>query len=147
LKNASRFEWFLEKAMEIGVSEIIPLLTERTERQHLRTDRLEQILVSALVQSQQVWLPGLRQLTPFDQLLTASGYDRRLIAWLGDAPSTDYPKPDDRPTLVLIGPEGDFTPEEAAKALTAGYVPVTLGKNRLRTETAGVVAAALLCIG
>jgi 16S rRNA (uracil1498-N3)-methyltransferase len=145
LKNASRFEWFLEKATEIGVSEIIPLLCDRTERQHLRSDRLHNILVSALLQSQQTWLPVLRPLTAFQQLLVRRD-DRRLIAWLGEDAAA-LPVPDRRPTLILIGPEGDFTPWEAVAALNDGYIPVTLGKNRLRTETAGVVAATLLCIG
>jgi 16S rRNA (uracil1498-N3)-methyltransferase len=146
LKNASRFEWFLEKATEIGVGAIIPLLSERTEREQLRADRLQQILVSALLQSQQAWLPVLRPLTPFSKL-DGNDDDRRLIAWLGDGKQAGPPTPDNRPTLILIGPEGGFTPEEAADALQNGYTPVTLGKNRLRTETAGVVAASLLCIG
>jgi 16S rRNA (uracil1498-N3)-methyltransferase len=145
LKNASRFEWFLEKATEIGVSEIIPLLCDRTERQHLRPDRLHNILVSALLQSQQAWLPVLRPLTAFELLLGRRD-DRRLIAWLGENAAAP-PVPDRQPTLILIGPEGDFTPAEAAAALHDGYLPVTLGRNRLRTETAGVVAATLLCIG
>jgi 16S rRNA (uracil1498-N3)-methyltransferase len=145
LKNASRFEWFLEKATEIGVSEIIPLLCDRTERQHLRPDRLHNILVSALLQSQQAWLPLLRPLTAFEMLLGRRD-DRRLIAWLGEHAAAP-PVPERQPTLILIGPEGDFTPAEAAAALEDGYLPVTLGKNRLRTETAGVVAATLLCIG
>jgi 16S rRNA (uracil1498-N3)-methyltransferase len=147
LKNASRFEWFLEKATEIGVAEIIPLLCDRTERQHLRADRLHNILVSALLQSQQAWLPVLRSATPLVQLLDAPEFDHRLIAWMGERSTNAYPRPQTGPTLILIGPEGDFTAEEAASALARQYFPVTLGKNRLRTETAGVVAAALLCIG
>jgi 16S rRNA (uracil1498-N3)-methyltransferase len=147
LKNASRFEWFVEKATEIGVSEIIPLMTDRTERQHLRPDRLQNILVSALLQSQQTWMPVMRPPTPFAQLMEEPGVDRHLIAWLGDPQKAVYPRPDNRSTLILIGPEGDFTAEEAASALGRQYVPVTLGMNRLRTETAGVVAATLLCIG
>src|SRR5579863_6981226 len=82
LKNASRFEWFLEKATEIGVAEIVPLMSDRTERQHLRAERLHHILVSALLQSQQPWLPVLRTATPLAQLLEAPGFDRRLIAWM-----------------------------------------------------------------
>jgi len=147
LKNASRFEWFLEKATEIGVAEIIPLLCDRTERQHLRADRLHNILVSALLQSQQAWLPVLRSATPLVQLLDAPEFDHRLIAWMEERSTNAYPRPQTGPTLILIGPEGDFTAEEAASALARQYIPVTLGKNRLRTETAGVVAAALLCIG
>jgi 16S rRNA (uracil1498-N3)-methyltransferase len=147
LKNASRFEWFLEKATEIGVTAIIPLMTERTERQHLRPDRLQNILVSALLQSQQVWLPVLRPATPLAQLLEGAGFDRRLVARMEEHSANVYPLPQAGSTLILIGPEGDFTPEEVAAALAREYIPVTLGKNRLRTETAGVVAATLLCIG
>jgi 16S rRNA (uracil1498-N3)-methyltransferase len=147
LKNASRLEWFLEKATEIGIAEIIPLITDRTGRQHLRSDRLHNILVSALLQSQQAWLPVLRPAIPFAQLLEAPGFDRRLIAWMEERSANAYPVPQAGSTLILIGPEGDFTPEEAAAALARKYIPVTLGKNRLRTETAGVVAATLLCIG
>jgi 16S rRNA (uracil1498-N3)-methyltransferase len=147
LKNASRFEWFLEKATEIGVTEIIPLMTDRTERQHLRADRLHNILVSGLLQSQQAWLPVLWPSTPFAQLLDEPGFDRRLIAWMEDRSTSVYPGPQAGSTQVLIGPEGDFTQEEAASALDRQFIPITLGKNRLRTETAGIVAATLLCIG
>src|SRR5580658_784470 len=134
LKNASRFEWFLEKATEIGVAESIPLMTDRTERQHLRAERLHNILLSALLQSQQAWLPVLRKATPLAQLLEAPEFDRRLIAWMEERSANSYPRPQAGSTLILIGPEGDFTPEEAASALARHYIPVTLGKNRLRTE-------------
>jgi 16S rRNA (uracil1498-N3)-methyltransferase len=156
VKNASRFEWFLEKSTEIGVSEIIPLLCERTERQHLRHDRLHNILVSALLQSQQAWLPVLHPPAPFAQLITEPSYDHRLIAHLLEAPRPTEALADWRTravpapaqtTLILIGPEGDFSADEVTTALKNGFVPVTLGENRLRTETAGVVAATLLCIG
>ncbi len=173
LKNASRFEWFLEKATEIGVGEIIPLLCERTERQHIRQDRLQHILVSALLQSQQTWLPVLRPPTPFSTGVKDAEYTHRLIAhcleeprptedlaaWrrrriTGADPSPASLSPAVSPakssattSLILIGPEGDFSPEEVTLALKEGFVPVTLGDNRLRTETAGVVAATLLCIG
>src|ERR1700722_3209817 len=89
-KNASRFEWFLEKATEIGVSEVIPLMTEHTERQHLRMDRLQNILVSAMLQSQQAWVPVLRAPSVFREVLDAKGYDRRFIAWLGDHQTAEY---------------------------------------------------------
>jgi 16S rRNA (uracil1498-N3)-methyltransferase len=156
IKNTSRFEWFLEKSTEIGVSEIIPLLCERTERQHLRHDRLHNILVSALLQSQQTWLPVLRPPAPFAQLIMEPSHDHRLIAHLLEAPrptealagwrSRAVPAAT-QTTLILIGPEGDFSVEEVTTALKNEFVPVTLGENRLRTETAGVVAATLLCIG
>src|ERR1700744_5281644 len=152
LKNASRFEWFLEKATEIGVGEIIPLLCERTERQHIRQDRLQHILVSALLQSQQTWMPVLRPPTPFSQWVKEAGYADRLIAHCLEEPRPTedlaaWRRHPPTTSLILIGPEGDFSPEEVTLALKEGFVPVTLGGNRLRTETAGVVAATLLCIG
>jgi 16S rRNA (uracil1498-N3)-methyltransferase len=149
LKNASRFEWFLEKATEIGVGEIIPLLCEHTERQHTRQDRLQSILISALLQSQQSWLPVLREPTLFTPFIASVHYDRRLIAHCLEAPRpTDALTGSPTPTqLILIGPEGDFSPKEVEAAIRKEFVPVTLGANRLRTETAGVVAATLLCIG
>lgn len=162
LKNASRFEWFLEKATEIGVSTIIPLLCERTERQSIRTDRLRNILVSAMLQSQQAWMPELPEPIPYAQVIREAAADsQRLIAHCLEAPraTTDLATlvhegeatltQEDRSsanTEILIGPEGDFSPKEVDMALTAGYLPVSLGRNRLRTETAGVVAATLLCI-
>ena len=161
VKHTARFEWFLEKATEIGVSAIIPLLCERTERQSIRTDRLRNILVSAMLQSQQAWLPVLTEPTSFSQLLaqapTAQGY----IAHLLEAPrataslafvTREQPVPIAGPhaaragATILIGPEGDFSPKEVEAALAANITPVSLGQNRLRTETAGIVAATLLCI-
>lgn len=149
LKNVSRMEWFLEKATEIGVAEIIPLLCQRTEKQHIRHDRMQQILVSAMLQSQQVWLPELQEMLAFSVVLSRSEYDRRYIAHclpelrqslrtLGPATTRQ---------LLLIGPEGDFSPDEIQQALHQGFEPVALGENRLRTETAGIVGATLLCIG
>jgi len=147
LKNASRLEWFLEKATEIGVSEIIPMLCERTEKQHFRYDRMQNILVAAMIQSQQVWLPQLHQPTAFDKVISDSNYVDKLIAHCEEekkeavsAYSTSTS------AIILIGPEGDFTPSEIEAALSVGFKPVTLGNARLRTETAGVVAATLLSI-
>ncbi|WEK37567.1 MAG: RsmE family RNA methyltransferase [Candidatus Pseudobacter hemicellulosilyticus] len=151
LKNNSRLEWFLEKATEIGVTEIIPLLCERTERQHFRHDRMNSILISAMLQSQQAWLPVLHEPVAFPQLFRLEDIGKipqRLIAHCEPAEKqslTAIPGSDTR--LLLIGPEGDFTPEEIALALEHGFVPVSLGETRLRTETAGVVAAALLKMG
>jgi len=149
LKNMSRFEWFLEKATEIGVSAVIPLLCERTERASIRLERLRQIAVSALLQSQQTWLPDLAAPTSFADLIRSAAAPARYIAHCLESP---------RPTaglaaaetsassLILIGPEGDFSSKEVDSALANGFLPVTLGSNRLRTETAGIVAATLLCI-
>lgn len=162
LKNANRFEWFLEKATEIGVGEIIPLLCDRTEKQHFRQDRMQNILVSAMIQSQQTRLPSSHAPTPFSQLIEQSLYDQRFIAHCldeveariplaaamrdrGTAPSdTDDSISGASSSLILIGPEGDFSPAEINLAFRHGFLPVMLGETRLRTETAGVVASALL---
>ena len=146
LKNASRFEWFLEKATEIGVREIIPLLCERTERQHFRYDRMQSITVAAMLQSQQCWLPLLHQPTPLYQVVVKNDYtDKRIAHCVAEEDRiliNALPVHSD--VQILIGPEGDFTSNEIALALQQGYKPVSLGNTRLRTETAGVMASALL---
>jgi 16S rRNA (uracil1498-N3)-methyltransferase len=150
IKNASRFEWFLEKATEIGVNEIYPLICERTEKEKFRFDRMQNILVSAMLQSQQTWLPQLHEPTIFGNVLTAGGYAQKFIAHCveGDKKSlSDYfSNEHNTSTLVLIGPEGDFTSTEISQALSNDFIPVAMGDTRLRTETAGIVAATLLCI-
>lgn len=148
VKNVSRLEWFLEKATEVGVAEIIPLLCHRTEKQHFRYDRMQQILVSAMLQSQQVWLPVLQEPQGFTALVQQSGFDQKWIAHCleTDRRSLRLQGPATGKQVLLIGPEGDFTPEEIELAISNGYVPVTLGNTRLRTETAGLVGATLLCI-
>lgn len=148
VKNAARFEWFLEKATEIGVGEIIPLLCERTEKEKFRHDRMNNILVSAMLQSQQTWLPLLHPPTAFTEVLEFSAYSNRYIAHClpqQKQPLYGFSKQLHEGSLMLIGPEGDFTEKEIEAALQKGFVPVTLGNTRLRTETAGMVAAALLC--
>ncbi|MEJ8840997.1 RsmE family RNA methyltransferase [Lacibacter sp. H375] len=150
VKNASRFEWFLEKATEIGVTEIIPLLSERTERQHFRYDRMKGIVVSAMLQSQQSWMPVLHQPVKFEQLKTMQFENSlKLIAHCEETEKNSFSNFQIEKfsnAIILIGPEGDFTNEEINQAIAAGYKPIMLGETRLRTETAGVVAAALLCI-
>lgn len=146
LKNASRFEWLLEKATEIGVARIVPLVCHRTERTHLRQDRLRAILVSAMLQSQQAWLPRLDEPTSFGSFVDQASPSgaARLIAHCMEGEKEalhliNDSLPDAR--VMLVGPEGDFTPEELTLALEAGYRPVGLGTTRLRTETAAFVAA------
>lgn len=150
LKNASRFEWFLEKATEIGVNEIIPMTCERTEKEKLRHDRLQSILVSAMLQSQQCWLPVLHEPIAFELLFrqeevanTAQKFIAHCIAD-GKANLTDLVNESLPSQIILIGPEGDFTKEEVDMALRHHFVPVSLGDTRLRAETAGMVAATLL---
>ena len=147
LKNTSRFEWFLEKATEIGVSEIIPLLCERTEKEKFRFDRMQQILISAMLQSQQCWLPVLHQPTEFKNIITQKN-DRKFIAHCIDeekTPLTNEQINQSTSVLILIGPEGDFTEKEIAVAIENIFQPISLGGTRLRTETAGMFAAVVLC--
>lgn len=152
VKNASRFEWFLEKATELGVTEIIPLLCERTERQHFRYDRMQGILVSAMLQSQQTWLPVLQAPIKFDNYIQQAATTARLQKYIAHCVDTDRQSLAEMPnksmnnTTILIGPEGDFSITEIESALAHQFIPVTLGETRLRTETAGVTAAVLLCI-
>ncbi len=147
LKNAARFEWFLEKATEIGVREIVPLLCTRTEKQHYKADRFQNIVISAMLQSRQVWLPVLHLPTAFETVVKDSQFTQKLIAHcIDNQQKNDLNSLAISPggTQMLIGPEGDFTVAEIELALHHHYQPVSLGSTRLRTETAGVVASALL---
>lgn len=147
VKNPVRFEWFLEKAAEIGITEIFPLLCTRTEKQHFREDRMKNVLVSALLQSRQAWLPRLHAPLKFDLVVNQPGFQQKFIAHCAEEEKQSLAAGVVDATasqLVLIGPEGDFTPAEIALALQKGFSPVALGATRLRTETAGMVAAVLL---
>lgn len=150
VKNASRFEWFLEKATEIGVNEIIPLICERTERQHFRYERMKGILVSAMLQSQQVWLPVLREPVRYEDLMNLKSEDSlKLIAHCEETERqqlSNLQVKQSSNSIILIGPEGDFSPGEIELALNHNFQPVALGETRLRTETAGMVAAVMMCI-
>lgn len=141
-KQIDRFEWFLEKATEIGIQEITPLRCKRSERTNIRQDRLEKILVSAMKQSLQSRLPTLRPLTTFSEFLKNIREPQRFIAWCPEEPPPHLNKllQPATDTLLLIGPEGDFTPDEVVLAQEKGFLPVNLGPTRLRTETAGLVA-------
>jgi 16S rRNA (uracil1498-N3)-methyltransferase len=154
LKNTNRLEWFLEKATEIGVTEIIPLVCERTEKTAFKFERIKSILISALLQSQQTHLPVLHEPVKFDKLVTQQpDHCAKYIAHCEDE-NNKQPlaiQSNNLPTvtgvtnkLILIGPEGDFTRQEIDTALKNNFTPVSLGNTRLRTETAGVVAAVLL---
>lgn len=148
VKNNTRFEWFLEKATEIGVAEIVPIICERTEKQHFKWERMNSILVSAMLQSQQCWLPKLSQPVLFKDLLTQRLSSQKFIAHCEEsnekvALTSMHPFNE---SIIIIGPEGDFSKAEITSALTCNFIPVTLGDTRLRTETAGIVAATLLCI-
>lgn len=148
-KNSSRFEWFLEKATEIGINEIIPLICERTAKEKFRYDRMKGILISAMLQSQQTWLPQLHQPAAFYEVVKTALQQQRFIAHClpeEKRPLNNQLINGSTDQLILIGPEGDFTPNEINTALQNGFAPVALGNTRLRTETAGMVAAAILKI-
>ncbi len=140
-KNIDRFEWVLEKATEVGVDRIQPILTEHSERTRLRNDRLERVLEAAMKQSLRAWLPELGELLPFAEAVASLTGDR-FLAYLGERGSgllRDLARPD-MDTVVAVGPEGGFSVGEAELARTAGFRFASLGPQRLRTETAAVVA-------
>jgi 16S rRNA (uracil1498-N3)-methyltransferase len=147
VKNNTRFEWFLEKVTEISVSEIVPLICSRTEKTAFKFDRMKSILVSAMLQSQQCWLPVLQEPTKFNELVKSSAQQQKFIAHcIDDAKRSlaDLSNATLSSKIILIGPEGDFTADEIELALQNHYSAVSLGETRLRTETAGIVAATLL---
>ena len=152
-KNIERLEWMVEKCTEIGVDEITPLLCRFSERKNLRNDRLEKIILSAAKQSLTPYLPKLNPLTDFGTFIDPSNSPSR--GGIGDESKMDkfiaHCYKDEkrelkdvlkkgRDVLILIGPEGDFSEQEVEMAIANGFVPVGLGRSRLRTETAGVVA-------
>jgi 16S rRNA (uracil1498-N3)-methyltransferase len=143
-KNIDRFEWFLEKATELGVTEISPLITRRSEREKLKHDRLQKILISAMKQSLRLRLPKLNEMASLQNflLLHSSGGQQKLIAHCRQPDLSALKKiyQPNAPVILLIGPEGDFTADEITLAEENRYVSVSLGKARLRTETAGLVA-------
>jgi len=141
-KNIDRYEWFLEKATEIGISKIIPVFSEHSERKNIKPERLNKILVSAMKQSQRAFLPLLENSVKFNDLVNSEFEGNKFIAHCEEEqknPLKDEVKKDEN-VLILIGPEGDFSTDEINLALSKGFKPVSLGESRLRTETAGLVA-------
>jgi 16S rRNA (uracil1498-N3)-methyltransferase len=142
-KNIDRFEWFLEKATEIGIDEITPLICENSERVIIKPERLEKIIISAMKQSLKTFKPSIHPIVRINQFIeqnidglqnyiaTCDGDNRQLLKNICQP---------EKKTMVLVGPEGDFSSDEVHLALKAGFVPVSLGTSRLRTETAGIVA-------
>ena len=141
-KNISRFEWFLEKATEIGIDEITPLLCERSERKTIRNERLDKVIVSAMKQSVKAYKPELNRITKFTEFVCVKHSFNKFIAWCDKKSNPELKelvtKGDD--TLILIGPEGDFSSEEVQQATKNGFQSIQMGTSRLRTETAGLVA-------
>lgn len=141
-KNIERFEWFLEKCTEIGIDEITPILCQFSERKVIKRERLEKILISAAKQSLKATIPLLNELSPIDAVLKNKTETDCFIAHCYTQKRNSFLQvcPPEKSVLILIGPEGDFSQSEVENALTAGFVPVSLGDSRLRTETAGIVA-------
>lgn len=141
-KNIERFEWFLEKTTEVGIDKVTPLLCEHSERKSVNPERLERILVSAMKQSGKAYLPKLMNFMKFRDLVMNASEDIKLIAYCGDFTYTHIKNHlvMGKSVLILIGPEGDFSPDEVSFAVNHGFKTIGLGESRLRTETAGVVA-------
>ncbi len=145
LKNLTRLEWLLEKATEMGVYEIMPLLCEHTLFEKFKLERFQNILQSAMIQSQQVWLPVLGTPVKFKEAIQNQKQAQKLIAHCEDGDKVDIKKIDpSSDLLLLIGPEGDFSSTEIELALTNNYQAIHLGPTRLRTETAALFALSVL---
>jgi 16S rRNA (uracil1498-N3)-methyltransferase len=141
-KMNDRYEWFLEKATEIGIHEITPIICDRSERKVVNTERFEKILLTAMKQSNVLFLPKLNKAIPFKEFIKLKNEGLQLIAHCEETDKNSLKsvlKPDENVT-VLIGPEGDFSEKEIELAMANKYIPVSLGNTRLRTETAAIVA-------
>ncbi len=144
-KNTSRNEWLLEKATELGVASIIPLSATRTEKERIRIDRWHNILVSAMLQSQQYYLPHLAEITSLNEVIATYKPEQKLLAHCISTRQrrkiADVLKPQ-KETLILIGPEGDFTADEVTLCEQNGFTAISLATQRLRTETAAMSVCA-----
>lgn len=145
-KNISRFEWFLEKATEIGIDEITPIISNRSERKHLNLERMNKILISAMKQSLKAHLPKINKCIKFKDFIAKCNCQRKLIAHCGETVKTPLQKKIkiNENSCILIGPEGDFTKEEVELAKQNRFDFVSLGENRLRTETAGIYSCSIV---
>lgn len=142
-KSIDRIEWFIEKATEVGIDHLTPLLCDHSERRQIKHDRLEKILISAIKQSQKAVLPQLDEMISFNEFIREDLGKNKLIAHCYEDETklplqNIYKKGED--VLILIGPEGDFSEEEVKESLENGFKSISLGKSRLRTETAALVA-------
>jgi 16S rRNA (uracil1498-N3)-methyltransferase len=141
-KNIARFEWFIEKAVEIGIDEVTPLICEHSERTKINGDRLLKIAIAAMKQSGRKWLPKINEAVSFNTFTGKDYQTKKAIAYVSenhnDLLKNYFIQGED--ALILIGPEGDFSKQEIEQAIKNGYHPISLGENRLRTETAALVA-------
>jgi 16S rRNA (uracil1498-N3)-methyltransferase len=146
-KNIDRFEWFLEKATEIGIDTIYPMVCEKSERDVIKNERLEKIIMAAMKQSVAAYKPVLKEIKPFKEIIK-NNTAQKFIAHCHGTTKQDIIKicKPTESTIILIGPEGDFSKLEIESALQNGFLPVTLGNKRLRTETAGIIACNMVSI-
>ena len=141
-KNIDRYEWFIEKAIEIGVNEITPIICNRSERKVVKQDRTEKIAIAAMKQSLRAYLPKINEAINFNEFIKKPFDGKKFIAHCADKEKKllkDSIKKKEN-ALILIGPEGDFSENEIRMAIDNKFQAISLGENRLRTETAGIVA-------
>lgn len=145
-KLNDRFEWFLEKATEIGVNEITPIICDRSERKTVKIERLRKVIQSGMKQSLQTYLPKLNDVVTLNEFMRETHKGLLFIAHCEDEEKLDLKRrvAPDRDITILIGPEGDFSKPEIELAYENGFLPVSLGRNRLRTETAAIVACTVV---
>lgn len=141
-KMNDRYEWFLEKVTEIGVDEITPIICEHSERKVIKLDRFHKVLLAAMKQSNQLFLPKLNEPTTFSQFIRRDFKGQKMIAHCEESSKNPlkYCLKTNESAVILIGPEGDFSNSEIKSALENDFSPISLGMNRLRTETAAIVA-------
>ena len=147
-KNIDRYEWFLEKATEVGVTRFIPIECDHSERRTIKYDRELRVITSAVKQSLKAYHPALDELTPLREVITMPFEGQKFIAHcnadMGERPYMPSIVKKNENILILIGPEGDFSPEEIKFAIENGFTPISLGNQRLRTETAAIAATIMV---
>lgn len=150
-KNIDRIEWFLEKATEVGLSEFTPIICDHSERKDVKVERLEKVCIAAIKQSLKAYLPKINPATSFSKFIAEIALDKELDKGIAHCVNSDKKfistafKAKKR-YLILIGPEGDFSEKEISQALDAGFIPISLGDSRLRTETAALTSAVEISI-
>jgi len=148
-KMNDRFEWFLEKATEIGVNEITPIICDHSERKIVKTERMQKVILTAMKQSLQAYLPKLNAPTTFKEFMSSNCKEGLLfIAHCEEEEKVELKRrvAPDKDVTILIGPEGDFSSSEIKAAYNSGFLPVSLGENRLRTETAAIFACTTVAL-
>ncbi|MGB5238304.1 MAG: 16S rRNA (uracil(1498)-N(3))-methyltransferase [Flavobacteriaceae bacterium] len=147
-KNSDRFEWFLEKATEIGIDEITPIICDHSERKFIKNTRLQKVILSAMKQSLRSYLPRLNEAITFEEFLQQDLPKRRFIAHCQEGEKVDFKRrlEPDKKILVMVGPEGDFSEAEIEMAKDKGFIPASLGEYRLRTETAAILACTTVAL-